>query len=75
MLYSLLQHLTLAMADWCLPNTHHPCHSQNDSACLQNSQHERPEDVGYAVRALEVARCDCAVALQSIKVFALVAFK
>ena len=75
MLYSLLLHLTLAMADGCLPSAHRPCHSQNDSVCLQNSQHERPEDVGYAVRALEVARGDCAVALQPMRVFVLVAFK
>merc|ERR1712086_483443 len=46
------------------------CNPARIARMLQNSQHERPEDVGYAVRALEVARGDCAVALQSMKVFA-----
>jgi len=42
---------------------------------LQDSAHEQPADVGYALRALEVAREHPAVALQAIKLIKLIAFK
>eukprot|EP00656_Telonema_subtile_P003829 TRINITY_DN11736_c0_g1_i4.p1 TRINITY_DN11736_c0_g1~~TRINITY_DN11736_c0_g1_i4.p1 ORF type:complete len:242 (+),score=58.47 TRINITY_DN11736_c0_g1_i4:187-912(+) len=42
---------------------------------MQDSCHEQPEDVAYALRALEVARHHPQLALQAVKLMQLVAFK